>query len=294
MLSVRLAEIFTDNMVLQRNKEIALFGYGKGKGTIECCDKKIEFESVEERFCVYLPAENAGGPHVMKVILNEEETILNNILIGDVYIAAGQSNMEITLRDTTDIPQKENTNVRFFIEPHNADPEMNNIRCNESVWQVCDRETILDFSAIGYDVANMINEQTDIPIGIIGCNKGASRVDAWTDPNIVETPSYQKMISEKHWDYDIYKFNQNSWLYINKLLPIVPFTVNGIIWYQGESNRRHEEALYYDKMLELMIGNWRELWRENLPFTVCSLCLLKRNTLIGQQYAKVKNMFRKM
>lgn len=74
------------------------------------------------------------------------------------------------------------------------------------------------------------------------------------------------MQTVRHNDYNVYKFNHNSWLYKNKLLNIVPFANSGVLWYQGESNRCHDEGIHYAKMLEIMIKNWRELWSCNLPF----------------------------
>lgn len=266
---MRLADIFTDNMVLQRNKKIAVFGFGKGNGCIEFCGKKTDFNSTDDKFCIYLPPEKAGGPYDMTVTLNDNKTVLKNILIGDVFLAAGQSNIEMKLSDVTDIKKISNPNIRFFTEPDDMS-ESGMVSYNKTDWQICTEQTV-DFSAIGYGVSQILNQKTDIPIGIISVNKGASRVDSWTSPEIVNTPDYQKMIEIRHADYYGFKFNQNCWCYTNKLLPIVPFSVSGVLWYQGESNRRHEEGVHYRKMLKLMIENWRNLWQECLPFYLVQL-----------------------
>ena len=121
-------------------------------------------------------------------------------------------------------------------------------------------------------MAQILHQQTGVPIGIISCNKGASRVDAWTAPEIVETPEYQQMMTPCHVDYRLCVYNQKSWLYLKKVLPIAPYTVNGVVWYQGESNRLRDEAVYYDKMLAAMIDNWRDIWHdEHLPFYLIQL-----------------------
>lgn len=266
---MRLSDIFTDNMILQQNKKIAIFGFGNGVGSVEFCEKKTEFKSKDDRFCVYLPPEKAGGPYDMTVTLDQEKIVLKNILIGDVFIAAGQSNMQMKLSEVVDIEKKTNFNIRFFTEPHDADRCMNT-SYNQVGWQVCD-DHISDFSAIGYGVAQLLSEKTDIPIGILSVNKGASRVDAWTAPEIVNTPEYEKMIVKKHQDYDVFGFNQDSWLYSNKLLPVVPFAVRGVLWYQGESNRCYDEGISYCKMFKTMVQNWRDLWNDNLPFYTVQL-----------------------
>ncbi|MBQ6885789.1 MAG: hypothetical protein IJN56_08665 [Clostridia bacterium] len=259
-----LAEIFTDHMVLQRDKDICVFGYGKGSGEIEFCGKTYTFTSTTEKFYVYLAPQSVGGPYEMMVTLNGSTRVIKDILIGDVYIAAGQSNMELPLCATHNIEYFENENIRFFTEPHTAD-EDGNLLYKPTEWFLCDK-SVGDFSAIGYYFAVGLQKSTNVPIGVICCSKGASRVDAWTASQYVQHEDYQKMQSVKHNDYYVYKFNHDSWLYNNKLLSIVPFANSGVLWYQGESNRCHDEGVHYAKLLEIMIKNWRELWQCNLPF----------------------------
>ena len=259
-----LAEIFRDHMVLQRNQKICVYGFGQGNGEIEFCGKKYAFTSTTDKFCTYLESQCAGGPFEMKVTLNGNINVIKDILIGDVYIAAGQSNMEMMLRETKDVEYFTNNNIRFFTEPHTAD-EDGNLIYNPTQWFLCDK-SVDDFSAIGYYFAVELQKSTNVPIGVISCSKGASRVDAWTSPEYVQNEEYQKMQAIKHNDYYVYKFNHNSWLYNNKLLNLVPFANSGVLWYQGESNRCHDEGIHYARLLELMIKNWRELWQYNLPF----------------------------
>jgi len=262
---LRLAEIFGDNMVLQRDKQICLFGDGKGQLTVEFCGKSYNFVSNKEKFCFYLPSFKAGGPYDMKVIIDGEESIIKNILIGDVYIAAGQSNIEFLLKETADIEYIDNENIRFFTEPNSVDEENKPIH-NSPDWIICKNKAANNFSAIGYYFANELQKYTGVPVGVISCSKGASRVDAWTAAEYVNTEHYQEMQKIRHNDYNYYKFNHNSWLYENKLLNIVPYANSGVLWYQGESNRGNIESAFYAEMLEIMINNWRKIWNDNLPF----------------------------
>ena len=269
-LIMKLAEIFNDNMVLQRDKEICIFGCGEGELEIEFCGKVYSFISKGDNFKFYLPPHTAGGPFDMKVKINGEESIIKNILIGDVYIAAGQSNMELTLKDTADIEYFNNENIRLFTEPNSVDEENKPIH-NSPDWMICENKAANNFSAIGYYFANKLQKHSGVPVGIISCSKGASRVDAWTAPEYVNTEHYQEMQKVRHNDYHYYKFNHNSYLYNNKLLNIVPFTNSGVLWYQGESNRGNEESVYYAEMLRIMINNWRDIWNDNLPFYIVQL-----------------------
>lgn len=267
---MRLAEIFGNGMVLQRDKEICIFGYGSGSGTIEFCGEQYSFTSKEDKFYVYLKPQKAGGPYDMTVTLSGKKQIISDILIGDVYIAAGQSNMELTLKGTAEIEYFTNENIRFFTEPNNVDKENKPIH-NSADWIVCKEKKSDNFSAIGYYFANKLQEYSGVPVGVISCSKGASRVDTWTAPEYVNQESYLAMQTIRCGDYDYYKFNQNSYLYLNKLLNIVPFTNSGVLWYQGESNRGIVESIYYAEMLRIMINNWREIWNDNLPFYIVQL-----------------------
>ena len=266
---MKLAAIFTDHMVLQRDYPIALFGEGNGHGTATLNGAKIEFDAVE-KFIAYLPAMKAGGPYELTVTIGDETVTFTDVLVGDVYLAGGQSNMQFRVEESTDIPRIGNPMVRHFTEGHFAD-ENRVENYNFTPWQVATEENLLQFSAIGYDVGRMLCEKLDVPIGIISCNIGASRVDAWTAPEIVNLPEYQQMLGNKHGDWHYYKFNQGSWCYLNKLLPIVPYTISGVLWYQGESNRLTEEAVHYHTLLTLMIENWRDLWQADLPFYIVQI-----------------------
>ena len=266
---MKLAAIFTDHMVLQRGCPIALFGEGEGHGTATLNGTVTEFVA-DGQFLTYLPAMPAGGPYDLTVTVGDESVTLTDILIGDVYLAGGQSNMQFRVEESTDIPRIGNPLVRHFTDGHYANENMDTWH-DYTPWQVADTETIEKFSAIGYDVGRMLCEELNIPIGIISCNIGASRVDAWTAPEIVEAPDYQRMLGEKHWDWHYYKFNQGSWCYLNKLLPIVPYTLCGVLWYQGESNRLTEEAVHYHTLLGKLIANWRDLWQKELPFYIVQI-----------------------
>lgn len=266
---MQLAAIFTDHMVLQRNKPIAVFGDGAGRGRIELDGAVVEFEATDG-FLVHLPPMEAGGPHEMTVTLDGETTVLTDILIGDVYLAGGQSNMQFRVEESTDIPRIPNPRIRHFREGH-CITDQGEEWTEFSPWQIATEENLGHFSAIGYDAGRMLCEELDVPVGIIACNLGATRVDAWTAPEIVNAPDYQEMIAERHWDWTYYAFNHDSWPHRTKLLPVVPYGIAGVLWYQGESNRHPAEGVHYHTLLSLLIENWRNLWGEDLPFYIVQI-----------------------
>ncbi len=262
---MQLAAIFQDHMVLQREQPIAVFGTGEGSGNIRFCGTETAIECTAGKFLAYLPAQQAGGPYEMTVTLDGETVTFTDILVGDVFIAGGQSNMEYPLRGTADIELVEQPLFRHFKEPHSVSDDK---VVTESVthWELCNAETAPGFSAIAYYCALRLIKETGIPVGIIYSNKGASRVDAWTDPAITGQPDYQAMVADHHRDYDLYRCNHDGLLYTHKILPIAPYTVAGVLWYQGESNRGLAEAPHYATLLQIMVENWRELWQAALPF----------------------------
>ena len=266
---MKLAAIFSDHMVLQRRAPIALFGEGSGHGTACLNGAEIAFEA-NGNFITYLPAMEAGGPYDLTITIGDQSVTYTDVLVGDVYLAGGQSNMQFRVEESVDIPRIGNPRVRHFTEGHFAN-ENRDAWHEYTPWQVATEEQLEKFSAIGYDVGRMLCEELDVPVGIVSCNIGASRVDAWTAPEIVEAEDYQQMLGNKHWDWHYYKFNQGSWCYLNKLLPIVPYTICGVLWYQGESNRLEEEAVHYDTLLGRLIANWRDLWQANLPFYIVQI-----------------------
>lgn len=266
---MKLAPIFTDHMVLQRDFPIALFGEGVGHATVTLGDTVTEFD-VDGSFLRFLPEHPAGGPYELTVTLDDDTVTLTDILVGDVYLAGGQSNMQFRVEESVDIPRIPNDRVRVFTEGHGADENRNEWH-DYTPWQVADAENLEKFTAIGYDVGRMLSDELDIPVGIISCNIGASRVDAWTSPETVNTPEYQAMIAEKHWDWHYYKFNQESWCYENKLRNVFPYSICGVLWYQGESNRLTAEAVHYHTLLATMIDDWRHVWQADLPFYIVQI-----------------------
>ncbi len=267
---LKLGYPFTDHMVLQREKPICIYGQADAAGTVELDGQAVPFTPHDGTFRAYLPAFTAGGPYTLTVKVGGDTATCDDVLIGDVYIAAGQSNMDFSLKDSADIELYNEPNLRLFREPHDIDNEKN-VHYREQKWLLFTPENEPAFTAIGYYFALELYRRTGVPVGIISCATGASRVDAWTAPEIVDTPEYQQWIEVKHHDYTLYAFNQDHLLYNNRLLNIVPYTVSGVLWYQGESNRCHEEGVYYGKMLTAMIDNWRHLWNDELPFYIVQL-----------------------
>ncbi len=289
---MRLADIFCDHMVLQRDMPICVYGTGTGTGSISFCGETVNFTITKEVFRVILSPQPAGGPYDMTVTLNGETTVITDILMGDVYIAAGQSNMEFCMNRALDMEGEDLPKVRFFKEPHNINDE-GVISCDASIsWQLCTPETAAGFTAIGGQFGMDMYHHTGVPVGILSCSKGASCIESWTDPKVTEAEAYRQWMAVPHYDYDRYGGNHDNWLFLNKLLNLIPYGVSGALWYQGESDRNPETAQNYDKLLEAMIGSWRKLWGYNIPFYLVQL--MPYNEGVNADWATIRAMQEKV
>ena len=270
---MKLAAIFSDGMVLQRNKEIRVFGEGEGDGFVEFRDTRVPFSAENGRFLATLPACAEGGPYTLSVTLGGESVTLTDVLVGDVYIAGGQSNMEVPSYETVDIFPVDCAGVRLFRKgPNSAEyaSKTKSEACDR--WHPCRKETSRPFSAIGLLFGVSLYEKTGVPVGIISCALGASRIDAWTPYDIVDTPEYREWVPADYRTFGDYAFNERGWCYENKLLPLCPYSVAGVLYYQGESNTKPPACYHYDELLEKMTGAWRRaLGDDTLPFYIVQL-----------------------
>lgn len=268
---MKLADVFCDHMMLQRDQPIIIFGEGRGCGAIRFCGETVGFEADGE-FRVILPPQPCGGPHRLEVTLDGETRVVDDILMGDIYLAAGQSNMEMKLEETEQYQGQlePRPDIRLFCEPHQVDERLRQWK-ETPRWITPDGKSELGFSAVGYWFARRLADSAGTPVGVINCSKGASRVDAWTEPQRLAAEPYRGMLREKHRDYAAYPFNADGLLYRTKLLPLSPFALAGVLWYQGESNRGLAEARHYTALFGCMVENWRQLWHRQLPFYTVQL-----------------------
>lgn len=187
---MKLAPIFTDKMVLQRKLPIRVFGTGDGSVTVSFNGETVSGKSESGQWLITLSPLEAGGPYEMDIDLNGEKIILSDILIGDVFLAAGQSNMEMPLFKTEsgfdDSLNCKNENIRYFTVPRRYKKGVDNygyhfegiLQCDRP-WEVCDIDSALHFSAIGHYFAEYIEKELNVPVGIISCNWGGKRVESF-------------------------------------------------------------------------------------------------------------------
>ena len=271
MAEVRLPNIFSDGMVLQRNQPIALWGWADPheQVKVEFRDQKHEtVADVRGKWKLALGAEEAGGPFQL-IVSGKNKIILSDVLIGEVWVCSGQSNMEWNVAKSDNAKQEiahaNYPQIRQLRIPRKtAGTPMEDIS-EPLEWKEASPQNVGNFTAVGYFYARELHRELNIPIGLIHSSWGGTMIETWISKEaLAKDESLRKAI-------DIFEQvpadtvrkntrpNKYPTLLFNAMInPLIPYTVKGVIWYQGESNARR--ACEYRKSFPMMITDWRERW----------------------------------
>ncbi|MDP4238114.1 MAG: sialate O-acetylesterase [Bacteroidota bacterium] len=261
--TIEVASILGDNMVLQRNSEVKIWGKSapNQKLTISTSWNNTTYNTVANEsgdWLVKVKTNEAGGPYSVNISSKNEKVTLNNILLGEVWICSGQSNMEMTMAGIPDSPvngmndalvDADNDNIRFIT--------VNNTGMStpqdtfQGIWKVSNAETVAHFSALGYFYAKLLQKKLRIPIGMVNMSWGGSRIESWMSKETLA--NFPKSFESSSKETRIHQ--QPSKLYNGMVHPILNFGIKGVIWYQGESNINYTE---YADLLVGMVANWRK------------------------------------
>ena len=256
---LKLPAIFSDNMVLQRNKPLAIWGKaiaGKEVSVSFSTQKKITIADASGNWDLQLDPLLVSSTPEELVIQSGSTITLHNILVGDVWLCTGQSNMEYPLdrkwkkyaapKNGNDIAEEELKKpnkvdgIRYlYVEKNlNKFPEL-----PTRGWTNCDDTVLKYISAIGYFFAKEVYEETKVPIGIISSSWGGTRIEQWTPPTAYKlSPIFKDAVTSDTFRIDGMKPGQ---MYKGMIQPLIPFGIKGILWYQGESNCTIEDQATY-------------------------------------------------
>ncbi|MBC8290024.1 MAG: sialate O-acetylesterase [Planctomycetes bacterium] len=246
---VKLPTVIDSHMVLQRDAPLPIWGWADGgeEVTVTIGENSATAKAdAGGKWSVKLPAMKADGKAHTLTVAGSNTITLEDILIGEVWVGSGQSNMEWQLRSTHGsakaIKAADFKNIRLFHVPKIQKPApADNVKAD---WKVCTPENIPAFSAVLYYYGKKLHEELDVPVGLINSSWGGSPIEPWTASN-----------------------GKGAGMYNGMIAPLQPFAVRGAIWYQGETNVLRKNGLaYYDRMKALIEG-WRETWpQKELPF----------------------------
>ena len=252
-----ISKIFSNHMVLQRDMPIKVWGRGKSCTTVNILfNGKIYNTEIgtTNQWLITLPKMTAGGPYKLQAISNEEVIEIEDILIGDVWLCTGQSNMEWTVSRSdnavVEISTANQDKIRHFKVPYVPHYDKKELAGGE--WQLTNSNTVGAFTAVGYNYAKELYAKQNVPIGILNVSNGGRRIDAWLGP-----PSH---------------------MYETMVYPVQNFSIKGILFYQGESHALHneEDAINYRNQFRKLIKKMRTDWNlGNIPFIFIQIAAFK-------------------
>jgi len=259
-------------MILQRDREVAIWGESDSSVKITIDDICVKGEAINGTFSVKIPQHICGGPYVLK-IENETDCIsINDVYYGDVYLASGQSNMYLSIADTNQKLDECENIVRIFTPDREWEYDR---RPADMRWADICMENKESISAAASHFAVDISKTYNVPVGILNCNQGASCVCSWVAPESIEGEyAFTDEAKGGDWAYSLV-FNQNSYHYNLWLKIIAPYTIRGVLWYQGESDAVKNVCDNYSRIFLTMVQDFRKLWDDpDLPFITVQLPVL--------------------
>lgn len=282
--SLEIPSAIGDNMVLQQNSTVNIWGYAKPKSKVSvACDwiagKPTTVKADAEGVWIVPVAVPAASfdPHTVTIKSGKQVVTLKNILFGEVWLCAGQSNMEWPVRKTLDmkgqLEGKLNTNIRLLCTGRiSAETPQRDIPVQEgknTKWAVCNAEDLAQFSAVGYGFGKELQEALGVPVGLVDASYGGTYVEGWMKREVIDSDA--KILKDctkiKH---KVWK-GKESHLYNANIYPIRHNSFAGVIWYQGCANVSSSPRGYAHS-LEVLINSWREEFNNpTMPFYIVQL-----------------------
>lgn len=286
--SLHLSDVLQSHMVIQQNQPFKVWGEAKpGRKVVIHADwltvPTEVYADANGNFMgiISVPKAEKGNftAHRIDVTAGDEQVELSNLLIGDVWICSGQSNMQFSVKEMTGAEQvisgADQSHIRLLNVALNfSETPLENFKGN---WQVCSPESVSGFSAVGYSFGKKLSDNLNIPIGLIFTGIGASSVQAYipkadlaadTMLNRVYLQPYLADPKSKEpvdGGFSFEKVMRPYLLYNAMIHPLVNLSIKGVVWYQGEANHLERES--YVRATQTMINSWRrDFSQDQLPF----------------------------
>jgi sialate O-acetylesterase len=300
---VKLASVFGDSMVLQRELKVPVWGTADPGEQVAVTfgDQTKNTEAGKNgRWQVKLDALKANAEGQSLTVKGNNTVALKDVLVGEVWICSGQSNMEWrvsgALNPQEEIEAANHPLIRLFDVPGHTTSPVAKDTCPGS-WKVCQPKTVGGFSAVGYFFGRRLQKELNVPIGLVGSNWGGTRIEPWTSPaGFRSVPELKKIADTVDAYTETTKVGGGSpsAIYNAMIHPLAPFAMRGAIWYQGESNGGEGES-YYHKT-QALVNGWRKLFNPDLAFYWVQLADFRQpneNPAGGDGWAKLREAQRK-
>ena len=267
LAEVRMPSVFTDHMVLQQNSMVRIWGQANEKSTV-CLsaswnkEKHTVRSGKDGKWQIEIRTPSAGGPYEIKVS-DGTPKILKDVLIGEVWLCAGQSNMEMPMKgfpgqpvegSNMDILTSSNPNLRLITVKRSSQTVPQDDFTGS--WEKASPQTVSGFSATAYYFGRMLQQILNVPVGLINVSYGGSCIQAWMSKE-TSVPFEDKKVPEP--GDSIAVPNRTPTVLFNGMLhPVIGYGIKGCIWYQGETN--YIEPDRYEQLFPIMVNEWRRRW----------------------------------
>jgi sialate O-acetylesterase len=277
---ITLPAFFTSGMVLQQQTSVNIWGKAEPNKKVSLSTgwNKKKYNTTADadgNWRMSVATTIAGGPYTI-VISDGKSITLNNVMLGEVWLCSGQSNMEMPMKgfsgqpiegSTMDILSSENAQIRLFTVKRKADFVAQTDVVGQ--WQQANPESVRDFSATAYYFGRLLQQTLNVPVGLIVSSWGGSSIEAWMTREMlsafpdVKIPDATAKIEQPNQTPTV--------LYQAMIHPLVGYGIKGFLWYQGESNRNRYSS--YEPLFRKMMDSWREAWQQTdiIPFYYCQI-----------------------
>lgn len=265
-----LPSVFSSNMVLQQNNKVAIWGWASPaeKVTITGSWNNEPVEVITNRGAKWkalLQTPAAGGPFTI-TLEGQNKVLLESVLVGEVWVCSGQSNMEWSANHgfknaKEEIENSDYPNIRLFhVEKATSDTRQEDLT---GTWTVCTPETMKTFSGTAYFFGRELSQKLDIPIGLIHSSWGGTAAEVWTDEEVIASDPHLAENAANLPAYDWWP-NKSGVAFNAMIAPMLQYNIAGAIWCQGETNTI--APLNYQRLFPAMIKDWREEWNHQFSF----------------------------
>lgn len=309
-----LSPLYTDGMVIQRNKPVVFRGKANANETVKINFNGHTLSAITNNagmWKITFPAEKAGGPYKAQISTKKEKLTIKDIYVGEVWLCSGQSNMELPVNTVQSMTQDLNeadrqTRLHLFnmsaIYPTTAvawsanacDSVNRHQYLHIGPWRNCSRESVDGFSAVAYHFGKKLADSLQVPVGII-CNAvGGTTTESWIDRQTLEQRIPAILRDWYHGDFGMKWARERAlqnisvsknplqrhpyapaYMFETGILPLKGYSIKGVVWYQGESNAHNMEL--HERLFPMLQKSWRKFFHDpELPFYFVQLSSLNR------------------
>ncbi|MDR0385895.1 MAG: sialate O-acetylesterase [Prevotellaceae bacterium] len=273
LAQVQLPAVFGDSMVMQQQSDAPVWGWANAGSTVKIVGSWSPSDTVRVKasssgtWTATVRTSKAGGPYSLRVFTSGSDVReYRNVMLGEVWLCSGQSNMEWSvnhgiLNGNDEAAAATYPDIRIFHIPKRASLTPQN-NCDAS-WAACSPEIMRSTSALAYFFARRLKEALNIPVGIIVAAWGGTAYEVWTKKELIESNPLLKASADAAKEYQWWPCKPGA-CYNQMIHPIIPYSIAGAIWYQGEANVA--EHRYYGLGLQTMINGWRSDFGKEFPF----------------------------